>query len=186
MSNVYQKAAMAEQMADGDNTVPGEVFSKVYNAWADGDWGMIMPGNVQIDPAHLGGPKDLTIDYSRVQDASYVDAWKKFASASQNQGAPTVIQLCHPGRQSPVGAGNRGFFAKALAPSEVPLSFGPGVLATLLRKLVFGSPKAMSTEEINEVIDQFVKASVHIYNSGFKGIELHGAHGYLLGGLFLN
>jgi 2,4-dienoyl-CoA reductase-like NADH-dependent reductase (Old Yellow Enzyme family) len=172
---------MAESMAEGDFTVPGRKFANVYSAWADGDWGMIMSGNVQIDPAHLGSPNDLTLDYSRLEDPKYIEAWGEFSSASQSQGAPSVIQINHPGRQSPAGAGNRGFFSQAVAPSAVPLSFGPGILANLVRKLVFGKPRALSTVEISEITSKFVKTAVHVYKSGFKGVELHVAHGYLLG-----
>lgn len=91
------------------------------------------------------------------------------------------MQINHPGRQSPVGAGTRGFFAQTVAPSVVPLDFGSGFLARMIRKGVFGTPRALTTLEVKEVIDQFVATAVLMYKSGFKGIELHAAHGYLLG-----
>ena len=88
------------------------------------------------------------------------------------------MQLVHPGRQA-LG-GERGLFRKNIAPSPIPLSIGNGCLERLLQKLIFGVPKEMSKAEIKEVVQQFVTAAKLAYESGFKGIELHGAHGYLL------
>jgi len=46
--------------------------------------------------------------------------------------------------------------------------------------LLFGTPKAMTAEDISLVIDQFVSGAKQSFQAGFKGVELHGAHGYLL------
>jgi 2,4-dienoyl-CoA reductase-like NADH-dependent reductase (Old Yellow Enzyme family) len=86
--------------------------------------------------------------------------------------------LCHPGRQSPLGAGNRGFFAKTAAPSAVKLNFGDNLIAWAAVSLLFGTPREMSLEEISGsggVIDQFVAAAKQSFEAGFKGVELHGA-----------
>jgi 2,4-dienoyl-CoA reductase-like NADH-dependent reductase (Old Yellow Enzyme family) len=92
-----------------------------------------------------------------------------------------MVQLCHPGRQSPLGAGSRNLFARTIAPSAVPLNIGDGLIARFLRTVVFGTPKEMSVADIELVIRQFVDAARLAAESGFAGIELHGAHGYLLG-----
>lgn len=55
--------------------------------------------------------------------------WKEWADATQSYGTPALVQLCHPGRQSPSGAGNRSWFSKTIAPSAVQLNLGPGFLA---------------------------------------------------------
>ena len=180
LPNRLAKAAMAENMAPKSN-LPDENFKRVYADWAAGGWGLVMTGNVQIDPAHLGGPQDISVDHAKLHDAAYLKAWKEWADASTGNGTVTIVQINHPGRQSPMGAGNRGLMAKALAPSPIPLNFGPGVIAWLLRALLFGTPKEMSIEEIEVVIQQFVEAGKLAYDSGFQGIEIHGAHGYLLG-----
>ena len=90
------------------------------------------------------------------------------------------MQLNHPGRQSPLGAGRRGFLAKSLAPSAVPLQIGPSAVQRLVSCLIFGTPKEMTLEDIHEVIRQFVTAARLASEAGFAGIELHAAHGYLL------
>lgn len=134
---------------------------------------------MQVDPRHLGQARDIanndSIDRGRI-----LDSWTKWASVARSGGTPTVVQISHPGRQSPVGAGTRGFFDKTLAPSAIPLRLGTGVFAGVISRLLFGTPRAMTVAEILDVQDRFVKTAVLVADAGFDGIELHGAHGYLL------
>lgn len=136
-------------------------------------------GNVQVDHRHLGGPLDVCLNDS-LSDATTLAAWKAWAAACGAHGTPTLMQINHPGRQTPVGAGSRGFFEKALAPSAVPIEFGPGLLARLLRGLIFGTPRAMTRADIADVVARFARVARLAADAGFAGVELHGAHGYLL------
>jgi len=77
--------------------------------------------------------------------------------------------------ESPLGAGKRGFFTKTIAPSAVKLNFGKSLLASAASSLLFGTPRAMTAEDISLVIDQFVVGAKQSFEAGFKGIELHGA-----------
>jgi len=153
-------------------------------------------GNVQVDITYLGGPFDLAAPAPSSTttttkngegrgggdfDEKTLALWRKYADACQKHGTPAIVQICHPGRQSPLGAGKRGFFAKTIAPSAVPLDIGRGLLARSLRALLFGTPREMTVPEIEAVVRQFVDAARLMAESGFAGIELHGAHGYLIG-----
>jgi len=109
-----------------------------------------------------------------------LELWKKYADTCQQHGTPAIAQICHPGRQSPRGAGERGLFGKAIAPSEVPLHIGNGLAPTIVGNIVFGMPKAMSHADIDHVIAQFVNCARVLAQCGFGGIEIHAAHGYLL------
>lgn len=132
-----------------------------------------------MDVRHLGGYGDLaTREYREERQA--LNAWKQYASACQQHGTPAIAQICHPGRQSPRGAGERGLFGKAIAPSEVPLYMGNGLAANVVRDIIFGTPKAMSNSDIDHVISQFVNCARILAQCGFSGIEIHAAHGYLL------
>ena len=79
------------------------------------------------------------------------------------------------------GAGKKGPFAKNLAPSPVPLNLGDGVMSKALSSVLFGVPKEMTVEDIERVVDQFAVAARLVAESGFSGVQIHGAHGYLLG-----
>ncbi len=185
---------MAESMSSSH--IPDEKFLNAYERWADGAWGMILtgqrvdsleyfnandfPGNVQVSDVYLGAPNDVAIS-SKVSDQSskaVQDAWKSWATTCQRQGTPTIVQLCHPGRQSPAGAGNRTIFTKTIAPSAVQMVFGPSLLERLAVSWVFGTPRELAVEEISGpggIVDQFVAAAEQSFQAGFKGVELHGA-----------
>lgn len=78
-----------------------------------------------------------------------------------------LIQLSHPGRQCP-----KGLNKETVAPSAVP--FSP-MLAT-----TFGTPRELREDEIQDIIQRFAKAAQVCEQAGFEGIQLHGAHGYLI------
>jgi 2,4-dienoyl-CoA reductase-like NADH-dependent reductase (Old Yellow Enzyme family) len=83
---------MAENMAVNTLNIPNENFKRVYGEWAKGGWGLIMTGNVQVDPANLGGPEDLFVDHARLSDAKYLKAWKEWADVSTANGTVALVQ----------------------------------------------------------------------------------------------
>ena len=176
LPNRLVKAAMTEQLADKEH-LPSDAFNTVYRAWAEGGWGMVLTGNVQVNTTYLGGPEDTAVNPS-VPEARLLETWKAWARASA--GTPTVMQINHPGRQSPYGAGNRGFFEKNLAPSAVPLRLGDGIMQRVASALVFGTPREMTVPEIRETVAQFAGAARLAAQAGFAGVQVHAAHGYLL------
>ncbi|KAL2066334.1 hypothetical protein VTL71DRAFT_2405 [Oculimacula yallundae] len=180
LPNRLAKAAMAEVMAKDHN--PGEGFSKAYGEWADGGWGMVITGNVMVSETFHGSPGDVGHSV-RKQTTEQKAQWKNWAAVCQRSGTPTVIQLCHPGRQSPYGAGSSGLFTKTVAPSPVKLNLGESLIARTAVSLLFGTPRELTIDEITGpegIIAQFVTASKSCYDAGFKGVELHASHGYLL------
>ncbi|RKK76719.1 hypothetical protein BFJ69_g6668 [Fusarium oxysporum] len=177
LPNRLVKAAMAEAMAkDG---LPDKAFRRPYQAWAKGGWGMVISGNVQIDHNYLGQPGDTCVSES-FEYTKMLEAWKSWAKECNSHRTPTIVQINHPGRQSPMGAGKRGMFEKNLAPSAVPLEFGSGIVARTLSHLVFGTPREMTSKDIRSVVQQFANAARLAADAGFAGVEIHAAHGYLL------
>ncbi|EPE26747.1 FMN-linked oxidoreductase [Glarea lozoyensis ATCC 20868] len=177
LPNRMSKAAMAEGLAATTHD-PNQKIRKAYREWAKGGWGMILTGNVQVSDDYLGAPQDIDVPAQNTDELQA--AWREWATECQASGTPTIVQLNHPGRQSPAGAGKKSFFTKNLAPSPIGLNFGPGILAKVASKVLFGTPKEMTVQDIKLVIDQFVEGAKRSYDAGFKGVELHAAHGYLL------
>lgn len=179
LPNRLVKAAMAESMAQGG--LPGPDMRAAYGHWANGGWGMVLTGNVAIDERHLGQPGDVVL---LDDETKMSQPWKEWAKAckggEQGATAPVVVQINHPGRQSPAGAGSRGFFAKTLAPSAVPLQLGSGLLGHFVSRMVFGTPKEMTVGDIEDVVRRFAATARISAEAGFDGVEIHAAHGYLL------
>jgi 2,4-dienoyl-CoA reductase-like NADH-dependent reductase (Old Yellow Enzyme family) len=185
---------MAEDMAE--NADPGDMHISAYRKWASGGWGGVLTGelrvsrgveffvtntvlgNVEVSSKYRGSFNSVVAKPSMSQATR--DVWKRWALASQQEDTPTIVQLVHPGRQSPPKAGDRGFFEPTIAPSPIPLNIGNGILERALQRVVFGTPREMTIADIEEVVDQFAYAAKLSYEAGFKGVELHGAHGYLL------
>ncbi|KAL2131365.1 hypothetical protein VTI74DRAFT_5176 [Chaetomium olivicolor] len=179
LPNRLVKAALAE-MFSGTHNLPDERLQAVYKHWSAGGWGLIITGNVHVNNAHLGQPRDMAISPS-LPESTLIPPLSALARASQGPShTPTIVQLNHPGRQSQRGAGSRGLFSPPLAPSAVPLSLGPGLIPSVLRCLVFGTPRAMTRDEIQTVVSQFARAAKVMAEAGFDGVEIHAAHGYLL------
>lgn len=135
-------------------------------------------GNVMVDKTYKGDAGDVAVDQSRKTEL--LSKWKAYASSCRRHDTPIIMQINHPGRQSPAGAGSRGFFAKNLAPSPIPINMGPGMLAKFASAFVFGTPREMTQSDIDLVVQQFVECSRLAAEAGFHGVEIHAAHGYLL------
>ncbi|KXG54656.1 Aldolase-type TIM barrel [Penicillium griseofulvum] len=181
LPNRLSKAAMAEMIAKTNQ--PTNALVDAYEQWSDGGWGSILTGNVQVDVNHMGSPFDPALhnEYTDSKtNSALVEQWKKYADACQKHGTPAIAQICHPGRQSFRVAGHRGMFAQTLAPSAVPMKVGDSYLESLIGCLVWSKPKEMTTQDIERVIRQFVDTARLMADAGFSGIELHGAHGYLV------
>ncbi|KAF3388441.1 hypothetical protein F1880_003715 [Penicillium rolfsii] len=179
LPNRLVKAAMAEGLAESGR-LPGTRIFRVYEKWAKGGWGALLTGNVQIDVRHLGGNGDLATREYQGDEQDSLNAWRTYAKTCQQNGTPAIAQICHPGRQSPRGTGDRGILEKSIAPSEIPLHIGNGLVATIVRNIAFGVPQAMTSFDIDRVIAQFVNCARTMAQCGFSGIEIHAAHGYLL------
>ncbi|KAJ5964723.1 uncharacterized protein N7479_004599 [Penicillium vulpinum] len=181
LPNRLSKAAMAEMIAKTNQ--PTTTLADAYEQWADGGWGSILTGNVQVDVNHLGSPYDPAL-HNEYKDSktnsALVAQWKKYADTCQKHGTPTIAQICHPGRQSFRVAGHRGIFAQTLAPSAVRVKVGDSYFQRLVGCLVWSEPKEMTTQDVERVIGQFVDTARLMADAGFSGIELHGAHGYLI------
>lgn len=178
LPNRLVNAAMAENLAD-KNGLPTQQFRAAYKVWAEGGWGAVLTGNVEVDRRYLGAANDIAYN-DEIPYEEMLAAWRVWAEVCNAHGTPTLVQINHPGRQSPMGSGNRGMFAKNLAPSAIPLNLGSGLLARFISSFAFGTPKAMTQEDIDDVVRRFAATAKLSADAGFAGVEIHAAHGYLL------
>jgi len=103
-----------------------------------------------------------------------VAGWKLITDAVHEKGGKIVVQLWHVGRVSdPV-------YSQGKAPVAPSAIAAKGQLALLYPKRDYPIPKALTIEEIKEIVEDFRKGAENAKEAGFDGVELHGANGYLL------
>ncbi len=152
------KSAMSEAMASRDHSSNNRL-EKLYSTWSQGGAGILVTGNVMIDSRHLGEPGNVAIE-----NENQIEQLKLWAKAGTKGNNHLWVQLNHPGKQAP------GFCDPApVAPSAVPLSLKG-----------FKPPRALTIEEIEDIISRFGTASKIVKKAGFTGVQIHGAHGYLV------
>uniref|UniRef100_A0A1J3HPK5 12-oxophytodienoate reductase 1 n=1 Tax=Noccaea caerulescens TaxID=107243 RepID=A0A1J3HPK5_NOCCA len=98
-----------------------------------------------------------------------VEAWKPIVDAVHAKGGIFFCQIWHVGRVS-----NRGFQPNG----EAPISCTDKPLTPT--KALFSPPRRLSTEEIPGIVNDFRLAARNAMEAGFDGVELHGAHGYMI------
>ena len=174
LSNRIVKAALEEALGYGDNQ-PNEYIYRLYERWAQGSFGLILTGNVQVDDRYPGLMSDLMIPSKQIVD---LEKWKRYAEACQSHGTPAIVQINHAGRQSPMG--KRSLRQPTIAPSPVPMSIGENIIAKTIQRVAIGTPKEMTHRDIDEAVEKFANAADIMFKAGFAGVEIHGSHGYLV------
>lgn len=155
------KGAMSEALADHAGS-PNQSHLKLYEAWAKGGLGCAITGNVMVDFRAKNEPGVVVVETER--DLDQLKAW---ADVGKRNGMVQLIQLSHPGRQCP-----KGLNKETVAPSAV--AFSPALA------LSFGTPRALTEDEILDIIQRFARSAAICEKAGFEGVQLHGAHGYLI------
>ena len=163
IKNRVCKAAMTERIAKGNN-LAHQGHANLYERWAEGNIGISLTGNVQVDRRNLEGPANVAIDQNNYKDQ--LDALNAWSRAGTKNNTQLWMQISHAGRQTP-GEIN----SSPMAPSDIGLKI-PGKN--------FGTPIPMTEEDILDVIDRFVFTAKIARDTGFTGVQFHSAHGYLL------
>lgn len=154
---------MTEGVADAHNRAT-ERHVTLYRRWADGGAGILLTGNVQVDRRYLERAGNIAIDGP--QDRSQLAALEAMAEAGTSNDAHLWMQISHSGRQTP-----KLIATEPVGPSDIPVALPGGR---------FGKPRALSGDEIRDVIKRFAFAAGIAKQTGFTGVQVHSAHGYLL------
>ncbi len=163
LPNRLAKAAMTERLADGAGR-PTARLERLYRAWSEGGAGLLITGNVIVDRNHLEAPGNVVLQGE--QDSEARAAFSRWAAASQVGGNQVWMQLSHAGRQT-----QKMVNPAPRAPSAVAVGLPGGQ---------FGRPVALSEPEILGLIAAFGDAAKVARETGFDGVQIHGAHGYLI------
>jgi 2,4-dienoyl-CoA reductase-like NADH-dependent reductase (Old Yellow Enzyme family) len=159
LPNRLGKSAMTEGLADAKG-LPTPALNKLYTTWAAGGTGLLLTGNIMVDARYLERAGNMVLE-----NDEHLHLFSALADAAQSNDNHCWVQLNHPGRQCP-----RLVNAHPLSPSDVQLD----ILSN------FGKPRPMDEADILDVIKRFVRSAELVKQAGFKGVQIHCAHGYLL------
>lgn len=163
LKNRLCKAAMEENLAVQPGQYPGTKLFALYRQWAAGGAGMMLSGNVMIDPSALTGPGGVVL-----QKGTDLAPFRQWAEIGKAGGGQFWLQISHPGRQLYKSMGET-----AVSPSGVELNLGRF-------SSLFAPVRALEVSEIEAIITRFADTAEAAQEAGFDGVEIHGAHGYLV------
>lgn len=146
LPNRLVKCPMQETLASAPFfDPPTKTFQNLYTEWATADYGLLITGQVQVDIRFLSINGDV-VCHKGSHEEPHFGKWKEWAKISKQNGTKCIVQLAHPGRMSPAGAGTRPSDMQAMCPSSVPVKLGD----TWLDKLV--SPSRINLAIVRDLI----------------------------------
>ncbi|KAK0529406.1 NADH-dependent flavin oxidoreductase [Tilletia horrida] len=170
--NRFLKAAMTERQATWDQHqvekrgVATESLVHLYDAWGHGGFGIILSGNLVVNPTDLEAAGNTILAKDLVGDGR-VEEFKKVVKAAQSDGSLFIVQISHAGRQV-----TENIQPHPVSASDVKLDDRMG--------MSFAKPTPLTAEGIKDVVERFANTAEYCYQAGADGVQLHGAHGYLL------
>lgn len=156
-------AATSSELADRDGFVTDDMV-EYYAERARGGAGLLV-----VEATYVAREGKRLHHNAMLDGDRYVPGMRRLVDAVHGAGAAAVLQLNDGGRESiPEVSG-----APPRAPSALPSRF------TAVGEAVV--PEELTVAEIRELVRRFTEAAVRARAAGFDGVELHGAHGYLIG-----
>lgn len=151
----------------GESRVPNDLMVQYYQQRANA--GLILTEATVIGSKTVG-----YADTPGLWSQEQAQAWNKIIEAVHAQGSKIVVQLWHVGRIS----------HPELLDGDIPVApsaIQPAGEVSLLRpKRPYVTPRALSIEEIQEIVAQYKHSAELAKAAGFDGVELHAANGYLI------
>ena len=163
IKNRICKGAMTEGLADSQNRATFKHVN-LYDKWSSGGAGILLTGNVQVDHRYLERPGNVVIEGPQTNEQ--ISRLIAYSDAGTKNNTHLWMQISHAGRQTPASVAET-----PVGPSEVQLQM-PGAQ--------FGKPRSLSHEEILDIIQKFSYCASIAKDTGFTGVQIHGAHGYLI------
>ena len=163
LSNRIAKSAMSENLSNKHHE-PTPVLIDVYKKWAKSGAGLLITGNIMIDSKAIGEPRNVV-----VENRKNFELLKEWAKSVKDTNTHLWAQINHPGRQA-----MEQINSDLKAPSAVPLKSSGRKGAT--KK----TPTALNESEILAIIEAFGNTAIILKDAGFSGVQIHGAHGYLV------
>jgi 2,4-dienoyl-CoA reductase-like NADH-dependent reductase (Old Yellow Enzyme family) len=158
LSNRLVRSATAERMADADGR-PRPQLSALYEELARGGVGLIITGHMYVHPSGKAHP-----EMTGIHSDDSLPALATLANAVHRAGGRVVVQINHGGMQC-----SQETVPQTIAPSAVAAPF------------LERPAREVAPDEIALLIQAYGQAARRAQEAGFDGVQIHGAHGYLIG-----
>jgi 2,4-dienoyl-CoA reductase-like NADH-dependent reductase (Old Yellow Enzyme family)/thioredoxin reductase len=158
--------------ANADGSVNGRVITH-HEEIAKGGCGFIICGASTPDKA-TGRP---TVTCLAVDEDPLIPGLAELAEAVHRHGAKIAVQIQHPGRQA--AWPRKGLMSATDLVADIPASAGHEVVYAQAGA-VGKSIRAMTIDEIYDLVDKFAEGAWRLQQANFDAVELHAAHGYMI------
>ncbi|MFF2591638.1 NADH-dependent flavin oxidoreductase [Peribacillus butanolivorans] len=166
IKNRVVMAPMTTWASNDDYTISDEEAA-YYKKRVNGV-GLVITGCTHVQPNGIG----FTHEFAAYDD-SFIPSLRKLADAAKSGGAPAILQIFHAGNKALPDLTPNGDIVSSSAVETEATAFAPSVL-----------PRELSHDEIVDVIHAFGETTRRAIEAGFDGVEIHGAHGFLLQNFF--
>jgi len=158
IKNRFVRSATWENMTTEDGHITNKLY-KTYEDLAKGEVGLIITGYANVVKEEQPNPGMMGI-----YNDSFVEEYRKLTDVVHKYASTIVLQVAYGGTKTTYNLGERVIFA----PSEVR------------ERATNTLGKEMTKEDINYIVNAFAESARRAKESGFDGIEIHGAHTYLI------
>ena len=153
MKNRFMLAPLTNTQSHPDGVLSDEEFHWLTMR-AKGGFGLTMTCAAHVQRVGQGFPGQLG-----VFGDEHLEGLTRLAAAIKAEGSIAALQMHHAGNRSP-----KELVGQAVCPSDDPES----------------GARALTTAEVEQLVEDFVESAVRSEKAGFDGVEIHGAHGYIL------
>jgi 2,4-dienoyl-CoA reductase-like NADH-dependent reductase (Old Yellow Enzyme family) len=167
LPNRIVMAPLTRNRSTGPGRVPNALMREYYAQRASA--GLIISEATSVAPAGVGYPHT-----PGVWSAEQTEGWSNVVAGVHEAGGRIFLQLWHVGRIS-----DPSYHDGALPVGPSPIA-AKGHVSLLRPQRPYVPPRALGTEEIPDVIEEFRRGAENAKAAGFDGVEVHGANGYLL------
>ncbi|MDB5270821.1 MAG: NADH-dependent flavin oxidoreductase, oye family [Hymenobacter sp.] len=162
LKNSVAMAPMTTWSSNEDLTISNEE-ARYYEARVNGV-GLVITGCSHVTPNGQG----FTDEFASSDD-SFIPSLRKLADAAKSGGAPAILQIFHGGNKALAALVPHGDIVSASTMAIEATAFTPAA-----------NSRGLRDDEIQDIIQAFGQATRRAIEAGFDGVELHGAHGFLL------
>ena len=178
LKNRFVMAPMTRCLCDRKG-MPSRKLENYYLRRARLGFGLIVVESAAVNPYDAMGYMNGLQFHSK----KHLKYWKGLIKKIKKNRTKVIIQLFHAGRLTVKKISKTTLAPSSLKPFNQPSFWRPNYKNSIVHfqtKTKFGKPKKISVNQADTILNQFEKSCEYAMQAGFDGVEIHGAHGYLI------